>query len=109
MYIFNKPELVHYPEFQQAIILSELTTGAEWKSLYRDKMGELCITFADKLSEEQIKTILMHFKDLIDGDTDVDSISVKERIDYEYDFSVYDISKKLTRIYTPDGYDYSQF
>jgi hypothetical protein len=110
MYIYEKPELVEHPEFQQAIILSEMQTNAQWRSIYRDKSGELAISFYGKLTEDQIKIVLMHFKDLIDGDTNVDNISCKYGVDYSYDNGHHaNGEKEYTQVFTPDGYNYSQF
>ena len=107
MYIYEKSKLAEHPMFQQAVMLSEMTTKAEWDSLYRDKSGELAIKFKGKLDESQIKTILMHFKDLIDGDTDVEKISCKAMVDYAHGYS--NQEGRYTQIFTPDGYDYSRF
>ena len=110
MYIYEKSELAEHPMFEQAVILSEMTTGARWSSLYRDRDGEMAITFDGALEESQIKTILMHFKDLIDGDTDVPSISCKPNVDYVICNRHHaDNRGEYTQIFTPDGYDYSRF
>ena len=110
MYIYEKSELVEHPMFWQAIILSEMTTGAKWSSLYRDKDGGLAVIFDGALNEEQIKTVLMHFKDLLDGDTNVRNISCKPNVDYVVCNRHHaDNRGEYTQIFTPDGYDYSQF
>lgn len=98
MYLYKKSELKKYPQFYDAILLCEYM-DLQWKSIYMDNNGELAITFEGKLNEEQIKTVLMHFKDIIDGDTNVEKISCEYLTDYEYD-------GETTRIFTPDGYDY---
>lgn len=98
MYLYKKSKLIEYPKFHDAILLCEYM-GLQWKSLYMDNKGELAITFEGKLNEEQVKTVLMHFKDILDGDTDVEKISCEYLKDYEYD-------DETTRIFTPDGYDY---
>ena len=110
MYIYEKSELVEHPMFWNAILLSEIQTNAKWRSIYMDKSGELAVSFYGKLSEEQIKTVLMHFKDLIDGDTDVNNISCKYGVDYSYDNGHHANGEKdYTQVFTPDGYNYSQF
>lgn len=110
MYIYEKSELTEHPQFFEAVLLSEMQTKAKWRSIYRDKSGELAVSFYGKLTEEQIKTVLMHFKDLIDGDTDTDNISCKYGIDYSYDNGHHaNGEKEYTQIFTPDGYDYSKF
>lgn len=107
MYIHNKEKLAGHPMFEQAVMLSEMTTNSVWESLYRDPDGELSIIFKGKLHERQIKIILMHFKDLIDGDTDVDNISCKPHVDYCYHQR--DSRGYCTQIFTPDGYCYHRF
>lgn len=110
MYIYKKSELVEHPMFWNAILLSEMQTNAQWRSIYMDKSGELAVSFYGKLSEDQIKTVLMHFKDLIDGDTNVDAISCEYNTDYTYDNGHHaNGEKEYTQIFTPDSYDYSRF
>lgn len=110
MYIYEREELAKHPELKQAVWLSGLQTGAKWRSIYRDKDGELSVSFYGKLTEQQVKTVLMHFKDLIDGDTDVSSISCKYNVDYAYS-NPHSTDKEgpYTQVFTPDGYDYSKF
>jgi len=110
MYIYKREELAEHPIFMQAIMLSEMQTGANWRSIYRDKSGELSVSFYGKLTEQQVKTVLMHFKDLIDGDTDVSSISCKHGVDFTYS-NLHGADKEgpYTQVFTPDGYDYSRF
>lgn len=98
MYLYKKEELKEYPQFHDAILLCEYM-GLQWKSIYMDREGGLAISFKGKLNEEQVKTVLTHFKDIIDGDTNVEKISCEYLKDYEYE-------DDITRIYTPDGYDY---
>ena len=110
MYIYEKSELKEHPMFQQAVMLSEMQTKAQWRSIYRDKAGELAVSFYGRLSEEQIKIVLMHFKDLIDGDTDTNSISCKPCTDYSYSNMHHSNGEEeYTQVFTPDGYDYSRF
>lgn len=110
MYIYEKSALTEHPQFFEAVLLSEMQTKAKWRSIYMDKSGELAVSFYGKLTEEQIKTVLMHFKDLIDGDTDINNISCKFNIDYSYYNEHHAIGEKVhTQIFTPDGYDYSKF
>ena len=110
MYIYEKSELAEHPMFQQAVMLSEMQTNATWRSIYRDTSGELAVSFYGKLSEENIKTVLIHFKDLIDGDTDTNNISCKYGIDYSYENGHHaNGEKEYTQVFTPDGYNYSQF
>ncbi len=109
MYIYEKSELTEHPQFFEAVLLSEMQTKAEWRSIYRDKSGELAVSFYGKLTEDQIKTVLMHFKDLIDGDTDTNNISLEYGIDYNYSNKEGIGEKPFTQIFTPDGYDYSNF
>ena len=110
MYIYERHELVDHPQFLDAIILSEMQTSKKWRSIYRDKTGELAISFYGKLSESNIKTVLMHFKDLIDGDTDTNNISCNYGVDYSYANGHHaNREKEYTQIFTPDGYDYSKF
>lgn len=111
MYIYERTKLAEHSMFEQAVELSILQTKKVWSSIYRDPTGELAITFIGKLDKDQIKTVLMHFKDLIDGDTDVNNISCKEDLDYAYRTKTLANHKVVdtTEIYTPDGYDYSQF
>lgn len=110
MYIYERQELAEHPMFHQAIILSEMQIGTKWRSIYRDKSGELSVSFYGKLTEEQIKTVLMHFKDLIDGDTDIPSISCEYNVDYTYS-NLHNADKEgpYTQVFTPDGYNYSRF
>ena len=110
MYIYERQELAEHPMFQQAVMLSEMTTGSKFRSIYRDKSGELSVSFYGKLSEEQVKTVLMHFKDLIDGDTDVPSIHCEYNVDYTYS-NLHGADKEgpYTQVFTPDGYNYSRF
>lgn len=101
MYIYKKEDLAEeYPQLHDAITLCELG-GLKWKSLYMDPSGELSVVFDRLLTEERIKFALMHFLDVIYNDTNVDTISTKENIDY-----VYNYEKKYTQIFTPDGLDY---
>jgi hypothetical protein len=110
MYIYERQKLAEHPMFQQAIILCEMQTNTKWRSIYRDKSGELAVSFYGKLSEDNIKTVLMHFKDLIDGDTDITAISCKYNIDYSYNNEHHANGEKdYTQVFTPDGYNYSQF
>ena len=110
MFIYEKTELAEHPMFQQAIMLCEMQTKGEWRSIYRDPSGELAVAFYGKLTEEEVKTVLMHFKDLIDGDTNTDNISCKYLIDYSYSNDHHSNGEReFTQIFTPDGYDYSQF
>lgn len=83
MYIYEKTELNEYPKLASVIQLCELG-GLKWRDLYMDKSNELAITFYGILTKNQIKTVIMHFKDLIDGDTNVDEISVEEFSDFMY-------------------------
>lgn len=110
MYIYKREDLQKHPMFDQAVMLSEMQIRAKWRSIYRDKKGELSVSFFGKLTEEQVKTVLMHFKDLIDGDTDLSSISCEYNRDYTYS-NPHDADKEgaFTQVFTPDGYNYSQF
>ena len=104
MYIYKKEELD--PKFYDAVLLCELM-GMKWNSLYMDKSGELCISFKGKLSEEQVRTVLMHFLDIIYNDTNINSISTEYHKDYKYtgnrNREIY------TSVYTPDGVDYRKY
>lgn len=72
-----------------------------------DPNGELSVCFNGKLSEEQVKTVIMHFKDIIDGDTDVDKINPKVNVDYVICNRHHaDNEGEFTQVFTPDGYDY---
>ena len=108
MYIYDKTELIEHPMLNQVVALSEMTAQVNWRSIYMDKQGELSVSFYGQLSKGQIKTILMHFKDLLDGDTDVNNISCQYGFDYTYS-SDDNVLKEFTQVFTPDGYDYSQF
>jgi hypothetical protein len=110
MYIYKKEELAKHQMFMQAVTLSELMTKSAFRSLYRDKSGELAVSFYGRLSEDSIKGILMHFKDLIDGDTNLSEISCVYGVDYMYSNTHHSNGEKeFTQIFTPDGYDYSSF
>lgn len=109
MYIYEKQELKDHPQIYNAVILCELQTHSRFCSIYRDKNGELTVSFYGILSENKIKNILMHFKDLIDGDTNVDNISCTQDKDYNYEYANFYGEKDFTHIFTPDGYDYSKF
>ena len=110
MYIYERQELAEHPMFQQAIMLSEMQIDKEWRSIYRDPSGELAVSFYGKLSEDNVKTVLMHFMDLVDGDTDLNKISPKYNVDYSYANGHHaNGEKEYTQIFTPDGYDYSRF
>jgi hypothetical protein len=109
MYIYERTELAEHPMFQQAVMLCEMQTNATWRSIYRDYSGELAVSFYGMLTEEQVKTVLMHFKDLIDGDTDIENISCKYGTDYNHSNKEGIGEKPYTQIFTPDGYNYSQF
>lgn len=98
----NLPEV-----FKNAVMLCELTTdGAKFRSIYMDPNGELSINFDGHLSNEQVKTVIMHFKDIIDGDTNVDKITTEPFVDFVRWDSKND---KYTQIFTPDGYNYKRF
>lgn len=97
-YYFDKSALCR--EFRDAITMSEML-HVKWQSIYADRFGELCISFKGELSEDEIKLIRLHFIDIIEGDTDVDSVTANYEEDYVY-------RDGCTDIFTPDGLDYNR-
>lgn len=79
------------PQVYDAITLSELL-GANWDSIYVDSNREIAIRFKGKLTPLQVKTITLHFMDIVLGDTDVTIVK---------NDSFY--SNGITEIYLPDG------
>lgn len=76
-----------------AVILSEMS-GAKWDSIYVDPDSEISIRFKGTLSPMQVKTITMHFMDVILGDTPVDTI---------VNDSEYHESSNITEVFLPEG------
>lgn len=98
MVAYKLCQLKEYPQLYNALILCILGK-LKWRDLYMDPSGELAISFYGKLNEKQIRTVLMHFKDILEGESHVELQDLQPLREYQY-FDDY------TTIYTPDGYDY---
>lgn len=85
-----------------AVMLCEMQ-GFKLRSLYMDKDGECAVSFYGKLTEEQVKNILIQF--YLD-DVLLDDIHPEYYKDYRYRTPRNNCEKEYTDIFTPDGIDY---
>ena len=86
-----------------AIIVCEMQ-GFKLRSLYMDKDGECAVSFYGKLTEEQVKNILIQF--YLD-DVLLDDIHPEYYKDYKYENRRNANGEEgFTQIFTPDGIDY---
>lgn len=76
------------------------------RSLYMDKSGECSISYYGKLTEQQIKEVMINF--CYPGeDKSYDGVHPKYHKDYTYENSHHSNGEgEYTTIYTPDGLDY---
>lgn len=86
-----------------AVMMCEMQ-GFKLRSLYMDKDGECAVSFYGKLTEEQVKNILIQF--YLD-DVLLDDIHPQYFQDYKYENGHNtDKEGEFTQIFTPDGIDY---
>lgn len=85
-----------------AVMLCEMQ-GFKLRSLYMDKDGECAVSFYGKLTEEQVKNILIQF--YLD-DVLLDDIHPEYYKDYSYRTPRNNHEKEYTDIFTPDGINY---
>lgn len=72
-----------------------------FRSLYMDRSGECAISYYGKLTEHQIKEVMINFCYPME-DKSYDEIHPSYNTDYYYP----DTDEEYTIIYTPDGLDY---
>lgn len=78
----------------------------KFRSLYMDKSGECAISYYGRLTDNQIKEVMINFCYPME-DKCYDEVNPQSHKDYTYDNGHYSNGEsEFTTIYTPDGLDY---
>lgn len=84
-----------------AIFIITLSNKYTFKSVYVDKYDECCVEFKGRLTEEDIKLFFFNMNPNVTSE----SSPKDEKVEYDIDYSYKD---DVTRIYTRDGWKYSE-
>jgi hypothetical protein len=78
----------------------------KFRSLYIDHSGECAISYYGRLTEQQIKEVMINFCYPME-DKSYDEITPQYNVDYHYENGHhYNGESEYTIIFTPDGLDY---
>lgn len=100
MLIFNLEEIENNI-LHDAIFLIALSNKYSFKKVYIDKNDECCIEFKGRLTEEDIKLFFFNMNSNVTSESSPKDEKVEYNIDYSY-------KDDVTRIYTRDGWKYSE-
>lgn len=99
--LIRKLEEVENNTLHDAIFLTTLSNKYSFKEVYVDPNDECCVEFKGRLTEEDIKLFFFNMNPNVTSN----SSPKDEKIEYEADYSYQD---DVTRIYTKDGWKYSE-
>lgn len=100
MFIHNL-EKIKNNILHDAIFLTTLSNKYSFKSVYVDKNDECCVEFKGHLTKEDIKLFFFNMNPNVTSESSPKNEKVEYDIDYSYE-------NDITRIYTRDGWKYSE-